>query len=47
MTAMAKRAGPEPRVATVADAMLSLGGGERVGEAFAEAFPIAPVYTLL
>jgi glycosyltransferase involved in cell wall biosynthesis len=47
MTAMSLRPGPEPRVAIVADAMVSLGGGELVSEVFAEAFPKAPVHTLL
>lgn len=37
----------EPRVAIVADAMVGLGGGERVVEVLAEAFPAAPIYTLL
>jgi glycosyltransferase involved in cell wall biosynthesis len=44
---VATRPGPEPRVAIVADAMVTLGGGERVVEALAEAFPTAPIYTLL
>jgi glycosyltransferase involved in cell wall biosynthesis len=47
MSAMATRPAREPRVAIVADAMVGLGGGERVVEALAEAFPSAPVYTLL
>ncbi len=36
-----------PKVAIVADAMVVQGGAERVVEALAEAFPSAPIYTLL
>jgi glycosyltransferase involved in cell wall biosynthesis len=37
----------QPKIVIVADAMVGLGGGERVVEVLAEAFPQAPVYTLL
>jgi glycosyltransferase involved in cell wall biosynthesis len=45
--ATSRAANPTPRVAIVADAMVTLGGGERVVEALADAFPDAPIYTLL
>jgi glycosyltransferase involved in cell wall biosynthesis len=37
----------QPKIVIVADAMVGLGGGERVIEVLAETFPDAPVYTLL
>lgn len=37
----------EPRVAIVADAMVTLGGGERVVEALAEAFPSAAIFAVM
>jgi glycosyltransferase involved in cell wall biosynthesis len=36
-----------PKIAIVADAMVGLGGGESVVEVLAQAFPEAPIYTLL
>ena len=47
MSVMATRPSSNPRVAIVADQMVGLGGGERVVEVLAEAFPSAPIYTLL